>query len=77
MATAAERWRSRQTRRLARDAASLEHRARSFGRMLERDDGPYADDARDLVSTALLLLSLAGRLDGMREVTDLMTEESQ
>lgn len=76
MATAAERWRTRQTRRLARDAASLEHRARSFGRMLERDDGPYGTDAGELARSALALAALAASVDGMREVTDLMTEDT-
>lgn len=76
MATAAERWRSRQTRRLAREADTLEHRVRSFGRMLERGEGPYADDARDLARTASDLAVLAGRLDGMQEITELTTEEA-
>lgn len=76
MATAAERWRSRQTRRLARDAEALERRARHFGRSLDSGEGPWADEARDLARSAADLVALAGRLDGMQEVTDLLTEDA-
>lgn len=75
--TAAERWRSRQTRRLARDTETLEHRVRGFGRALERGSGPYADDARDLAKGALDLVKLAASVDGMQEITDLMTEDTR
>jgi hypothetical protein len=75
MATAAERWISRQSRRLARDAARLQDEASMFVNTLERGPGPYTDQARSLAKTALSLVQVAASLDGMQEISDLMTEE--
>jgi hypothetical protein len=77
MATAAERWRSRQTRRLARDAVALAEQTSRFAAGVDRFPGPYADDARDLTKRALDLVKLAASVDGMQEITDLMTEETR
>lgn len=76
MATAAERWRIRQTRRLSRDAARLAEEATRFAASADRFPGPHADGARGLAKTALALVALAASVDGMQEMTDLMTEES-
>lgn len=76
MATAGERWRKRQTRRLAREADRLEDAVKCFTRSVDRDKGPYADEARDVARIALDVARLASHVDGMQEVTDLMTEES-
>lgn len=76
MATAAERWRTRQTRRLARDANALAEQSSRFAAGVDRFPGPYADEARELTRKALDLVRLAASVDGMQEVTDLMTEEA-
>jgi len=76
MATAADRWISRQSRRLSRDAARLEDEAAMFSKTVERGPGPYTDQARSLAKTALSLVQVAASLDGMQEVSDLMTEET-
>ncbi len=75
MATAAERWKNRQLRRLAREAAALEEEASRFVSVLQRSPGPYGDGARDLTRKALDLARLAAFVDGMQEINDLMTEE--
>lgn len=76
MATAAERWRRRQVRRLARDTERLKGAVGSFGWSVEADKGPYTDEARDLARIALDLARLAASVDGMQDIADLMTEES-
>lgn len=75
-ASAAERWVTRQTRRLARDAELLSNTAKMFADSVERSPGPWADETRDLVKRTMALMALAASLDGMQEIMDLMTEEA-
>lgn len=76
MTTAAGRWTKRRARRLAREAFRLADDAKGFAVSVDRSPGPYADDARDLARKALDLARLASSVDGMQEVTDLMTEDA-
>jgi hypothetical protein len=76
VATAAERWINRQSRRLARDAARLQDEAASFSQAVGTRPGPWTEEARSLAKAALGLVQVASSLDGMQEVSDLMTEEA-